>query len=81
MSNPGVCVQIWDSRELKYKWLEHLWNHESMFETLSNDISSEATGPIKPKCHLWYPWAGGLKVYVFMKIVIFVWLLWNLDFP
>ena len=35
--------------------------------TLSNDISSEATGPLKPKFHLWHPWAGGLKVCVFPK--------------
>ena len=41
--------------------------------TLSNDISSEATGPSKPKCHLWHLWAGELKVCVFfMKIVILV---------
>ena len=35
-----------------------------MTSILSNDISSEATGPVKPKCHLWHSWAGGLKVYV-----------------
>ena len=29
-----------------------------MTSTLSNDIS-EATGPFKPKFHLWHPWAGG----------------------
>ena len=32
-----------------------------------NDISCEAIGPIKPKCHLWQPWAGGLKVCVFYE--------------
>ena len=38
-----------------------------MTSTLSNDISSEATGPFKPKFHLWYPWAGGLNIYVFYE--------------
>ena len=33
-----------------------------MTSTLSNDISSETTGPFKPKFYLWQPWTGGLKV-------------------
>ena len=49
-----------------------------MTSTLSNDISYEATGPFKPKFHLWPPWAGGSKVCVFMKFVFLVWLLWQL---
>ena len=36
-----------------------------MMSTFSNDISSEATGPLKPEFHLWHSWAGGLKVSVF----------------
>ena len=36
--------------------------------TLSNDISSETTGPIGPKFHLWHPWAWGLKVRVRVDI-------------
>ena len=39
--------------------------HRRRPSTLSNDISSEATGPVRLRFHLWHPWAGGLKVYVF----------------
>ena len=35
--------------------------------TLSNDISSEATGPIGPKFYLCHPWARGLIVCVFYE--------------
>ena len=38
-----------------------------MTSTLPNDISSEATRGIKPKCNLWHAWAGGLKVCVFYE--------------
>ena len=48
--------------------------------TLSNDISSEATGPFKPIFHLSHSWAGGLKLCFFMKIDPLVWLLWQLRF-
>ena len=30
---------------------------------LSDDMSSEATGPFKPKLLLWHPWAGGFSVF------------------
>ena len=36
-----------------------------MTSTLSDNISSEVTGPFKPIFHLWHPWAGGVKVYAF----------------
>ena len=50
-----------------------------MTSTLSNNISSEATGPFKPKFHMWHPWAGGLKVCIFlMKTGSLVRLLWQL---
>ena len=33
---------------------------------LSNDMSSKATRPFKPKFHLWHHWAGGFSVCVFL---------------
>ena len=49
-----------------------------MMSTLSKDISSEATGPFKPKFHLWHLWTGGWKKCVFlMKIGSLVWLTYN----
>ena len=53
-----------------------------MTSTLSNDIFSEATGPFKPKFHLWHPWAGGLKVYVFCeKSLLSLVAMATLEFP
>ena len=49
---------------------------ELIMSTLSNDISSEATGQVGPKFHLWH--CGGLKIYIFMEIGSFVWLLWQI---
>ena len=37
--------------------------------TLSNEIC-EVTGPLKPKFHLWHPWAGELK-FVFYENWLF----------
>ena len=53
---------------------------------VSDDISSEATGPIGPKFHLTHSWAGGggggggIERFNFflMKIGSLVWLLWQL---
>ena len=42
--------------------------------TLSNDISSEATGPVRPKFYLWHAWAGVLKVCVCVCVFYENWL-------
>ena len=40
--------------------------------TLSNEIISEATGPIWSKFNLLHLWAGGLKVCVFLWLLSLV---------
>ena len=43
----------------------------SCLSTLSNGISSEATGPIVPKFHLWHSWARGLKGFFFFFFFLY----------